>query len=260
MPFEPLPPASTGLYKQAPAVEVIYNIRGALPETVDPKVFLDVIQAELPNEFAEHQDFQTVQGAVTFKFGKDADNNPESNVRLNVAGYRCTSADKSFVAHYLVQGLILNFLPPYAGYGAAMARLKDHWAVYKKAVGDVPITALSMRYIDRIDIPLVEGAQNFDLDEYFTIVSKLPEGLSAHHCYQQYWLNDSANEIRARVIWSSLDNLPGHVSFALDTEAILDPANIVDVEEAWRRFDDLHAWCTHVFNHSLTAKCKALFK
>lgn len=255
MPIQPLPPASTRLYKKAPAVEVMYTIRTAMPEPVDVKRFLDAIKEAFPDAFAQYQELTPFQVAVTLK----QDGSADSNTQLEAGGYRCISADKSFAAHYIQQGLSLNFLPPYSGYAAAMEQLKAHWAVYKSVVGEVPMTALSLRYIDRIDIPRPAGI-SMDLDQYFTIVSKIPEGLSTHHCYQQYWLNDNSSDVRARVIWSSLENKTDHISFALDTEAILDPANIMDPMEAWTRFDDLHAWCWHVFDHSLTDKCKALFQ
>jgi len=255
MPIQPLPPASTELYKKAPAVEVMYNIRTALPEPLDVQRFLDAVKTAFPDAFAEHQVFNAVQGAFTVK----SDGTADSNVRMDAAGYRFVTADKHFVAHYLMQGLVLNYLPPYPGYEAAMEQLKAHWAIYKEVVGDVPMTALSLRYIDRIDIPLPTN-EVLDLNDYFPIAGKMPDGLAAHHCYQQHWLNDPTSDIRARVIWSSLENKPGHFSFALDTEAILDPANISDPAEAWTRFDHLHAWCWHVFNHSLTDKCKALFQ
>lgn len=255
MSLKPLPPASMPLYNKAPAVEVMYTIRTALPSPVDVHRFVDVIEEAFPGTFKEYQEFKTFQGAVMLK----QDGSADSNVQMGAAGYRCLSADKAFAAHYLLQGLSLNFLPPYSGYAAAMDRLRQHWEVYKRVVGEVQIAALTLRYIDRIDIPQPEG-NVLDLDKYFTIVSKLPDGLSAHQCYQQYWLNDGTGEIRARVIWSSLENKPGYISFALDTEAMLDPANISNENEAWKRFDDLHGWCWHVFDHSLTDTCKALFK
>ena len=255
MSIAPLPPDSTKLYKTAPAVEVVYSIRTALAQPVDVEHFLAAIKEHFPDDFIQQELIQSVQGNVIVKL----DGKPDGQLRLNAAGYRFSNADGTFVAHYLQQGLILNFLPPYAGYASAMAKLRSHWEVYRKVVGDVPMTALSLRYIDRIDIPRHDST-SFDLDQYFTIVSKIPEGLSAHHCYQQYWFNKSNEDIRARVIWSSLDNLAGHFSFALDTEAMLDPANIGDPKEAWTRFDELHAWCWHVFDHSLTDECKKLFQ
>lgn len=254
MPIQPLPPASTELYRKAPAVEVIYNIRTALAEPVAAERFLDAVKAAFPAVFEQHQEFNALQGEFTVQ----ADGTTNSNVRKDAAGYRFVSADKAFVAHYLMQGLVLNYLPPYPGYDAAMERLKAHWAVYKQVVGDVPMSALSMRYIDRIDIPIPPNG-SINLNDYFPIAGKMPDGLSAHHCYQQHWLNDPTSDIRARVIWSSLEDKPGFYSFALDTEAILDPASIIEPELAWSRFDELHAWCWHVFDHSLTEKCKALF-
>lgn len=255
MPIQPLPPESTDLYRHAPAVEVIYSIRTALPEPIEAQRFLDAVMAAFPGTFAQKEPFNAVQGAFTVK----ADGTADSKVHMDEAGYRFTTADKTFVAHYLMQGLVLNYLPPYPGYKEAMERLQAHWAVYKEAVGEVPMTAVSLRYIDRIDIP-VPANGSIDLHEYFPIAGEMPDGLSTHHCYQQYWLNEPGSDIRARVIWSSLENKPGHYSFALDTEAMLDPANIMDPADAWKRFDDLHAWCWHVFNHSLTDQCKALFQ
>lgn len=255
MPLKPLPPASKPLYEKAPAVEVMYTIRTALPEPVDAKLFLEAIKAAFPTTFDQYQEFRTLQGALTLK----QDGSANTDVKMDAAGYRCLTADKSFAAHYLMQGLSLNFLPPYPGYASALDKLKKHWEVYRSVVGEVPMAALTLRYIDRIDIPRPDG-DKIDLDQYFTIVSKIPDGLSAHQCYQQYWFNDDAGEIRARVIWSSLENRPGHISFALDTEAMLDPANIMEADEAWQRFNDLHGWCWHVFDHSLTDTCKDLFK
>ena len=255
MPLQPLPPSSTSLLNKAPAVEVIYSIRTALPEAIDINKFQEAVKRNFPSEFTEFQEFRTVQGAVTLK----QDGSTDGQLHTDAIGFRCLNKDKTFLAHYLLQGLTLNFLRPYPGYDAAMERLKRHWAVYREVIGEVPITALSLRYIDRIDIPQPETG-SLDLDTYFTIVSKIPDGLSVQHCYQQYWLNDPASDVRARVIWSSLENLPGHFSFALDTEAMLDPANITDMGEGWTRFNDLHAWCTHVFDHSTTDTCKALFQ
>lgn len=236
-------------------MEVMYSIRTALPEPVEVKRFLDAVTKAFPDTFAQRQEFNAVQGAFTVK----PDGTADSKVQMDKAGYRFTTEDSAFVAHYLMQGLVLNYLPPYPGYATAIDRLMAHWAVYKEVVGEVPMTSLSLRYIDRIDIPAPANG-SLSLDDYFPIAGKIPDGLSTHHCYQQHWLNDPGSDIRARVIWSSLENKPGHFSFALDTEAILDPANIVDAEEAWRRFDDLHAWCWHVFEHSLTERCRALFQ
>ncbi|MEZ4759721.1 MAG: TIGR04255 family protein [Flavobacteriales bacterium] len=255
MTIAPLPPESTKLYGKAPAVEVIYNIRTALPEPVDVQCFLDVVKEELPDLFEQHQVFNAVQGAFKLK----PDGTADSEVKMDPTGYRFVTADKTFVAHYLMQGLVLNYLPPYPGFADAMERLKHHWHIYTRAVGEIPMTALSLRYIDRIDIPVPEHG-SISLNDYFPIAGTIPDGLFTYHCYQQHWLNDPESDIQARVIWSSLENKPGHYSFALDTEAILDQANIMNPEEAWARFNELHAWCWHVFNHSLTDKCKALFK
>ncbi len=132
-----------------------------------------------------------------------------------------------------------------------------HWELYKRLTNSAPAVGLALRYIDRIDIPREGDA--IPLSDYFTI-APATLGLRAHNCYVQYSLNDDAQDVRARVIWSSLEGKPDHWSFALDTEATLDPANVSSDEDIWAEFLRLREWCTHVFNESLTKKCKQLFQ
>ena len=254
MALSPLPPSSTGVLRNAPAVEVIYSIRVAVSDAIASERFLEAVKRAFPNDFAEQYEFKAFLGQFVVKH----DGTTEQDVKVETAGYRFSSQDKTFLAHHLNQSLNLNYLKPYIGYDEAIARLKRHWEVYKSVVGTAPITGISLRYIDRIDIP--KTGPTFNLNEYFNMVAKLPDGLHAHHCYQQYWLNDPESDIRARVIWSSLEDQADHWSFALDTEAILEPANIAEPDQLWTRFDDLHAWCWHVFDQSLTPVCKAHFQ
>lgn len=253
MNIDPLPPESTSLYEKAPVVEVIYSIRVAIPAPVDIELFKKAITERFPGQFPNSGQFKTIQGAVNVQ----QDGSTNSNIQVDAAGYRFVSGRGDIVVHYLQQSLTMNFLSPYSGYTEAMVQLKEHWKVYSEIADNAAPIGLSLRYIDKIDIP---AQDHLNLNEYFTIVARMPEGLSAHHCYQQYWFNKPGSDIRARVIWSSLDPIEGKVSFALDTEAILEPVNFEGTESMWKRFDDLHAWCWYVFNHSLTPTCKELFK
>ena len=224
-----------------------------MPKPLDPAVFLEAVPNAFPDVFSEHKAMHTFQSQVMMKTDGTADHDTKSQL----AGYRFIAPDSSFMAHYLVNCLTLNFLPPYSGYAPSLAVFKGHWALYKRLTGSAPVAGLVLRYIDRIDIPR-DGAA-IPLSDYFTIAPPTL-GLKAHNCYLQYHLNDDAQDIRARVIWSSLEDKPGHWSFALDTEATLDTASVLDDDGVWTEFGRLHDWCTHVFNESLTEKCKQLFQ
>lgn len=250
---EPLPSAQPGRYSKPPVVEMIFSIRTAMPKPLDPAVFLEVVPAEFPEVFSEHKAMHAFQSQVMMKDDGTADHDTQSQL----AGYRFIAPERSFLAHYLVNGLTLNFLPPYSGYAASLEVFKKHWELYKRLTDAAPVAGLVLRYIDRIDIP--RDGDAFPLSDYFTIAPPTL-GLKAHNCYVQYHLNDDAQDIRARVIWSSLEDKPGHWSFALDTEATLDTAGVVDDAGIWTEFGRLHDWCTHVFNESLTEKCKQLFR
>jgi len=250
---EPFPSAQPGSYKKPPVVEMLFNIRTALTQPVEPTNFLAPVQKAFPDTFTEYKEFRTFESQVVMK----GDGSADHDTRTQMTGYRFMAPDKGFMAHYLLSGLTLNFLPPYTGYLPSLELFKQHWAVYKHLIGGAPVTALALRYIDRIDIP--RDGDAFPLSDYFTIAPPTM-GLKAHNCYVQYHLNDDAQDIKARVIWSSLEDKPDHWSFALDTEATLDEVNIADESDIWTEFDRLHVWCTHVFNESLTEKCKQLFR
>ncbi|HRD54321.1 MAG TPA: TIGR04255 family protein [Flavobacteriales bacterium] len=250
---EPLPPAQPGRYKKPPVVEMIFSIRTASPNPVDPEVFLEAVPKEFTNTFSEHKLMHTFQSQVMMK----ADGTADHDTKSQLMGYRFVAPDSSFLAHYLVNGLTLNFLPPYSGYAPSLEVFKKHWDFYKRLTNAPPVACLVLRYIDRIDIP--RDGDALPLSAYFNIAPSTL-GLKAHNCYVQYNLNDDAQDIRARVIWSSLENKPEHWSFALDTEATLETASAADEGTIWTEFGRLHDWCTHVFNESLTAKCKQLFQ
>lgn len=250
---EPLPSAQPGRYSKPPVVEMIFSIRTALPEPIDPAVFLEAVPKEFNDTFSEHKAMHTFQSKVMMK----PDGTADHDTKTQLAGYRFVAPDNSFLAHYQVNGLTLNFLPPYSGYEPSLHVFKAHWALYQRLTNAAPAVGLVLRYIDRIDIP--RDGDAFPLSDYFTIAPPTL-GLKAHNCYVQYSLNDDAQDVKARVIWSSLEDKPDHWSFALDTEATLDPAQLTDVDGIWSEFARLHNWCTHVFNESLTAKCKQLFQ
>lgn len=251
---DPLPSAQPGVYKKPPVVEMIFGIRTAQPQAVDPTIFKERVTSHFPDMFTEIKDVRALEGKVNLK----SDGTADANVDAQLSGYRFNAPDRAFLAHYLVNSLNLNFLPPYSSYATSLSVFKNHWAFYKELTGEPPVAALVLRYIDRIDIP--RTSDSFNLSDYFTIAPPTL-GLKAHNCYMQYALNDGEQEdIRARVIWSSLEDKPGHWSFALDTEATLDPANLGSEDDIWSGFGRLHDWCTHIFNKSLTSKCKKLFQ
>ncbi len=242
-------------FSKPPAVEVLFNIRAAVAGDFDPKAFLPAVNERFPGVFAEHQELKTYLG----QFGVDGNGEAASKIQGTNSGYRCLSADRTFMAHYLTQGLTLNFLPHYPGFEDALDRLKEHWAVYSEVVGNAPVIAASLRYIDRIDIPV--SVDTLEMREYFTFVPTHPGSLQASNTFIQYWLNDGESDARTRVTWSTINDARADVcSFALDTEVQIDPANFADAEELWAAFRSFRMMCRFVFNEITTEKCRALFQ
>ncbi len=252
----PSVPATELKFSKAPAVEVLFNIRAAVPGEFDPKVFLTRVKERFGNVLPEHQEFRAFLG----QFSVAQDGTANSDLKSGMTGYRFTTVDRSFMAHYLNHGLTLNFLPNYPGFEEAMKKLKDHWALYSDIIGNAPVTAISLRYIDRIDIPSF-GGDTLKVDEYFTFVPRNPGNLRASSTFVQYWLDDGESDARTRVVWSNIEDGKTDVwSFALDTEVLIDPASFEDEAEMWAAFESLRGLCRYVFNEITTEKCRALYQ
>ena len=67
MPIKALPPDSKPLFAKAPAVEVMYSVRTALPEAIDVDRFLKAAKEHFSDKFESYDEIKTVQGNVSLK-------------------------------------------------------------------------------------------------------------------------------------------------------------------------------------------------
>lgn len=86
-------------------------------------------------------------------------------------GARYTSADGLYVMQSRADGLTLSRLKPYQEWEPLFNEMWRAWTAYKEVLKPTGVVRVSARFINQIDLPA-----GSDLDEYFVVSPKLPEG------------------------------------------------------------------------------------
>lgn len=92
---------------------------------------------------------------------------------LGFGGMWLTSADKRRVAQFRTDGFTLNNVEEYVGGDALLAEAVDLWRRYAEVVSPGAITRLALRYVNRLELPLVPGDE---FRKYLTAPPEMPDG------------------------------------------------------------------------------------
>jgi len=132
----------------------------------------------------------------------------------------------------------IHCLAPYEGWPSLRRRLDDALAAYEKVASPESIDELTVRYVNRVDIP----GDNLDLSKYFTISPSLPPAFPATLTGFFDRVEMRYDEIPAEIsfTWTSLVKPPSKdvASFILDLELIY--REKCQVSESIKILDDLH--------------------
>jgi uncharacterized protein (TIGR04255 family) len=250
-------PAKPVRLQNPPVQEVVYHIRAVVP--VPP--VLARIKADLANDLKKDypvaEDFNLFQHTV--QAGATA--MPTMQVQGGLFGFRFRNKKGTQVVHFTPTGLVMNWLQPYPGYDKCIAKVKGLWKLYAKYYSPISVETVSMRYIDRIPVPLANGTVN--LSDYISIGANVPDiaGLSVSGFNQVMEYRKAPENIRMRVNLATLNPLDHMLPVLLDHEAFIDLKGQKDRSDKaiWPAFDTVHQWSLQFFHGSLTPKCIALF-
>jgi len=241
-----------------PVQEVVYHIRAVVPAPPDVGRIKAALTNELKADYPVGEDFNLFQ--QTFQPG--ALGMASVQVQGGLFGMRFRNKKGTQVAHFTPTGLVMNWVKPYPGYGRCIAKAKQLWKLYAKYYNPISVETVSMRYIDRIQVPLSDGAVN--LGEYISIGASVPNiaGLSVSGFNQVTEYQKVPENIRTRVNLATLNPLDHVLPVLLDHEAFIDLKGQKDRSDKaiWPAFDKAHTWSLQFFHGSLTPKCIDLFK
>ncbi|MBK9419493.1 MAG: TIGR04255 family protein [Flavobacteriales bacterium] len=241
-----------------PVQEVVYQIRAVVPAPPDLNRIKADLAKDLKKDYPIAEDFNLFQHTVQ----PGALGIASVQVQGGLFGLRFRNRKGTQVVHFTPTGLVINWIKPYPGYEKCITKAKRLWRLYAKYYNPISVETVSMRYIDRIPVPLTHGSVN--MGEYITIGSNAPDiaGLSISGFNQVTEYQKIPEHIRMRVNLATLKPEDHVLPVLLDHEAFIDLKGHTDRTDhaIWPSFDKVHTWSLQFFHGSLTPQGLALFK
>lgn len=189
--------------------------------------------------------------------------------RTEHKGYKITDADSALVLIVRPETISVARLPPYTSWENLVERAQEVWKRLHKIAGQLEVSRLSARYINRIDIQHQSVGGNeerrtgIELGTYFRFGLQIPPGL-ANYGLRGFQLSCDLQNPADRVTRIvQLAAVPSpridHVSFVLD----IDVATTMPVPrreaEMWTMAEELRAAKNTVFESCITDATRSLF-
>lgn len=248
-----------GLMRNAPAQETIYTIRAICPVPADLDQVREPLRRALADQFPHAEDFNAFQTTIHHP----ATEAPVMNTEKRVMGFRFKSAGGGHVAHFMLDGLVVNWLKAeYRGFEASIAALARYWQLYMEHFQPVAVDHVALRYINQLHLPMEQG-RSLRLSDYIKNGPGLPKiaGLTFAGFQQYMELVKQPEGLRSRVMTATLNAENGLLPLLFDYEAFasLDGSSRREPLAIWESFRKVHDWCDTFFNQTLTDRCRSHF-
>jgi uncharacterized protein (TIGR04255 family) len=222
-----------------------------------PALFREKIKTAYPGKARQ-------QNLVAAELGYSPQlNEPGITLKQGLTKYLFPSSDEKKMIGLAPDILSIHVLRPYDGWVDFQQRIKESLAAYVEVTKDSNVRRISMRYINKIEIPVPTIGQAVDLDIYFTsspkIPANLPQNLSSFIVRNEF-LYEEEYPIRMMFTLSDLKIPdPNFVALLLDIEAVQEWENPIGVEEALESLEILKAKQSKVFESLITDDTRRLF-
>lgn len=241
------------IFRSAPITEAMIDIKAELSGTSLPDLerLHEMIIAEYPGKKSRRR----FEERIEFK----EEEQPQRTSTFQPDGYYFTSADGKRIVQYRLDGFTFNRLRPYSRWEELRDEAKKTWEIYRDHANPISVNRLAVRYINSIEIP----SKNFDYDDYFTAVPKIPEGLpqELQHFFTRTVVPFTEQGATAVVIQTPSGKPdPIHTAIILDIDVFVQKSLPPDDERIWEVFEELREIKNRIFFKSIQEKTKELFR
>lgn len=250
-------PGSNSENYRAPIIEAVIDFDCDLPpETtlVEHKQSIIEATSELYPEFK-------VQRVQEFTLTPKQDT-MEHRVTDNIAAYQCISAKKDQLIQFRTKGFSFNRLSPYTSLDEYLPEIERTWEIYRDILKPVFLKKISMRYINRIEIPYSQN-DRVKLKDYFTVSPNITssEELQLVGIFQSLRFQHPYNGSQAQLTLATEDAEAEFVPVVLDITAFSqieeEPRSLEYLQD---KIDILRILKNNIYETSLTPLCQNLFQ
>ena len=171
------------------------------------------------------------------------------------------SADEKQLIQFRPAGFSFNRLAPYTTLDDHLAEIERTWRIFVGIANPVVCRAVRLRYINRIQLPMVDG--RVEIDDYLKLAPKLAdeERLTFVGFFNQHSVLEPATGNQVNIVFATQPPVSERLPVIFDIEAFkevgCDPG---DWQTISGRIESLRSLKNLVFANSLTEKCLNLYR
>lgn len=236
-------------YRRPPITEAVVELRFAAPIEQDQ---VDKVKQRMEDRYPLLAGFvQHISVA-----------GPGTAPKMEIAGYRLTSADAAEVVIVARHNVTTSRLAPYNGWEKFVASARQNWDVWRKVVGWREVNRLGVRYINRIDVPNPEQIP-LPIDNYLIFRPVFPqfeggEGVDAFGISGQMPIANTSFQLVLNA-GTTVSPMVLTTSFLLDID-ISQEGNLPRNDEGlWALVEQVRVHKNRIFEASLTDLSRKLF-
>lgn len=240
-------------FPKAPITEAVLDISVALPNDFDIKNFMPFHDA-IRDRFEKRQERRMVVGQL--KFSPECIE-PVEQQKSSLQGYLFSSEAEKKIIQFRIDGFTFNKLKPYENWENFRDEGKQFWENYREIAVPTKIQRISLRYINRIELPLPFD----DFGEYIQtnpqIAPSLPQSVAGFFMR----IEVPNPDIGAIAIINEKMEPPspdGKLPIILDIDVLKKHQYATD-QEMWEDFEKLRNFKNDIFFNSITEKAAELF-
>jgi uncharacterized protein (TIGR04255 family) len=250
----------TPTYKKPPVREAVIDIRiERLPGTVLSK--LDQLHGKLIQQYPGKKTAYAWEGHWEMRETTIV----SSQKSHGPVGYHFTSADEKQILQFRLDGYAFHRLKPdpegsWAGWDRIREDARAAWELYVRETSPQEITRLAVRYINQIVI----RATSVELNDYFTAAPQIPKKFR-YQDLENFFSRVAIpiKDLNATAVVThapSPRTFPNTVTVILDIEIFRQQKTPIDTAMIWETLDRFRDIKNNVFEESLRAEAKKLFK
>jgi uncharacterized protein (TIGR04255 family) len=241
-------------YKHAPITEAVIEIK--IDSSLD-QAEIERASAKFLTHYPQDQRIESVK--VALLLATKTGSNPKTKVDRDV-GHRRSSLDLTELLVLFPSSLMVSQLAPYPGWDQFYRRFCRDWRIWKKAVGFKTISRIGVRYINRIDIPMLY--RHVEHETYLNVYPRLPDiiGQVGGYAVQAVsWFEDIGCKLALN---SAVVPAPilDHASFIVDQDIIreIDPPQ--SEKAIFQLLNQIRTKKNAVFEACVTDRARKLFQ
>ena len=238
--------------ENAPIIEAVLDINCTMPAALKLETVEDAARDAFRADYPKFRKQLLLQHSIKKPAGGPAEVSGSNALQA----FQFLKDDEKQLVQLRNNGFSFNRLEPYSSLDDYIPEIRKQWDSYRGLVLPVTIRRISLRYINRLLLPVDSG--NLRIGDYLRHAPQLPDGvdLSFTGFLHQHQAMEAGtgNQVAIGLASQPMENssLPVILDIAASRDCRLDPRNW---EEISAIIHSLRALKNQVFKQSLTVPC-----